>query len=416
MINITYSDVKVLAQQVADEGGILYLCGGSIRDMLLGIPISDFDCEIHLLSLDQVERVLENFAFINQLKIDKVGKSFTVFKVGQNLDVSIPRLEKKSGVGHKAFEIIGDPFLGTRRASQRRDFTINSLYLNVLTDEIIDHFGGQKHLEERTIAVIDPHTFRDDSLRVLRAAQFAARFNFTVADSTKDLCNKMNLFDLPKERIWGEFEKLLLSKSPQVGMKALKDLGINSKLFPELHRLDLYREASDRMFEMQELIVDLPKEKKITLMLAALCHDLEETKVESLLNRLDVYTKNNYDVRGTLIKLLEHRHKPTMGLSESTIKKLACKVELDLLYKLSKADHKSKCISTLAPDYFITIARSSSVDHEPEKPFLQGRHLLELGLKPSQLFGQMIDQAYQLQLEGKLKTQEEAIQFAREYQ
>src|SRR6185503_9042595 len=107
-----------------------------------------------------------------------------------------------------------------------------------LTGDIIDHFDGRRDIRNRVIRAVSPETFVEDSLRVLRAAQFAARFEFNIDADTVALCRGMELSDLPPERVWGEIEKLLLlAHAPLQGLKWLSDLGATRQLFPEIAAL-----------------------------------------------------------------------------------------------------------------------------------------------------------------------------------
>jgi len=150
------------------------------------------------------------------------------------VDVSIPRRESKTGQGHRGFTVVGDPTMTVDEAARRRDFTINAILYDPLGDKIIDPFGGTADLRRRMLRVVDPSTFVEDSLRVLRAMQFAARFRLSIDPATTTLCRSIDLGDLPSERIWAEFEKLLLlSTHPSVGLEIALDLGIIAKLFPQ---------------------------------------------------------------------------------------------------------------------------------------------------------------------------------------
>ena len=170
-------------------------------------------------------------------RVDVVGESFSVYKVA-DIDVSLPRRESKAGRGHKGFVVEGDPDLSVEEAARRRDFTINAISRDPLTGALVDPFDGRRDLERRILRAVDVRTFADDSLRVLRAVQFAARFELTVADETKRLCRSLPLDDLPSERIWGEIEKLLLQAArPSIGLALALELGVIDRLFPELRAL-----------------------------------------------------------------------------------------------------------------------------------------------------------------------------------
>src|SRR5918992_2576403 len=194
-----------LARAVREAGGRALLVGGCVRDRLLGRGVKDWDVEVYGVEPASLRALLGRFGSVNV-----VGEAFTVYKLGRDLDVSIPRRERKSGRGHRAFVIEGDPAMSVEDATRRRDFTINAILQDPLTGELIDPFAGEKDIAAGVLRAVSAETFVEDSLRVLRAAQFAARFEFEIAPETVELCRTMDLTDLPAERVWGELEKLLL--------------------------------------------------------------------------------------------------------------------------------------------------------------------------------------------------------------
>src|SRR3954465_7131349 len=217
--------VLELARQVQSTGGRALLVGGCVRDQLMGAQPKDWDVEVYGVEPARLRVLLERHG-----RVDAVGEAFTVYKVGNDLDVSLPRRERKSGRGHRAFVIEGDPAMTIEEAARRRDFTINAILEDPLTGEIIDPYGGRVDLENKILRAVSAETFAEDSLRVLRAAQFAARFEFEIEPETIKLCRSIDLSDLPAERIWGELEKLLLQASrPGVGIEWLQRLGAIEK-------------------------------------------------------------------------------------------------------------------------------------------------------------------------------------------
>ena len=220
-----------------------FLVGGIVRDMLLDIPMTDADMEVHGVTMDALHTKLEE---LFPDKVFDVGRAFNVFKIalddGHALDVSLPRRDSKIGTGHKGFDVQADPTMSIDDATRRRDFTINSLLADPLTGEIIDPFGGIKDLTNRVLRVTDPATFGEDPLRIYRAVQFAARFNLTVEKQTFELLKTMvarvDLDELPKERITEELRKLLLkAEKPSIGLQLMWDLGIIERDYPELYAL-----------------------------------------------------------------------------------------------------------------------------------------------------------------------------------
>ncbi|MEX2661688.1 MAG: hypothetical protein WD227_07150, partial [Vicinamibacterales bacterium] len=203
-----------IARAVRDSGGRALIVGGWVRDRLMGLESKDVDLEVYGMPAAGLRELLGRFGPVNA-----VGESFTVFKVA-GIDVALPRRESKMGRGHKGFEVHGDPDLPPREAARRRDFTINAISWDPLTETYEDPFDGRDDIERRVLRAVDPSTFGEDSLRVLRAIQFAARFEFTLDPATDALCRRIPLDDLPSERIWGEIEKLLLqARRPSTGFE-----------------------------------------------------------------------------------------------------------------------------------------------------------------------------------------------------
>ncbi len=448
-----------LARTVQTAGGRALLVGGCVRDALMGRAAKDWDVEVYGVEPAALRELLARFG-----RVDTVGEAFTVYKLGAHLDVSLPRRERKAGRGHRGFVIAGDPHMTIAEAARRRDFTINAILADPLTGEIIDPFDGRADLACKLLRAIAPDTFIEDSLRVLRAAQFAARFEFDIESMTVELCRTIDLTDLPAERIWGELEKLLLHATrPSIGCEWLAKLGATAQLFPELHALvGVPQEAEwhpeggvdvhswlvvDRA---RELIDDLPYPKQVTVMLAALCHDFgkpattefvdgrirsrghDEAGVAptvSFLDRLKIFTLDGYDVRAQIIKLVRAHllpgefYKQREQLGDGAFRRLARRCELDLLYRVARADTlgrnapwvaRERWFDAVPQEWFIARARELEVEQQAPAPLLLGRHLIELGLRPSPRFGRILSAVYDMQLDGRVQTLAEAQAAARD--
>ena len=190
--------------------------------MSVGKASADIDIEIYDIVPAQFEQLM------SKIGASGVGKAFFVYK-WRGLDLSLPRTETKQGSGHRGFDVAVTN--DERLASRRRDFTINALMENMFTGEITDHWGGIKDLEKKRIRHIDDQRFREDSLRVLRAVQFAARFGFKIAPETVAVCRQISLDDLSRERIFLEFEKLFFASHLHIGFYYLLTLGVMEQLF-----------------------------------------------------------------------------------------------------------------------------------------------------------------------------------------
>ena len=199
-----------------------YIVGGAVRDSFLGREIKDLDIEVYDISKDDFSLLME------RLGAKGVGKSFFVYKFG-DIDISLPRIESKVGIGHKAFdvEICNDE----KEASKRRDFTMNAMMLNLFSNELLDFWDGLESIKSKEIRVIDEKSFVEDSLRVLRALQFSSRFGFKIEKKSLSIMMNIELNDLSKSRIFWEFEKLFHSRYPYFGLFYIKKLNIFEKLF-----------------------------------------------------------------------------------------------------------------------------------------------------------------------------------------
>jgi tRNA nucleotidyltransferase (CCA-adding enzyme) len=443
-----------LARAIHDAGGRALLVGGCVRDALMDAQPKDWDLEVYNLDAVRLRELLDRFGSVNV-----VGESFTVYKLGPHLDVSIPRRERKTGRGHKGFVIEGDPSMTVEEASRRRDFTINAILQDPLTGELIDPYHGRRDIEQRTLRAVSAETFAEDSLRVLRAAQFAARFEFDIDADTVALCREIDLTDLPAERIWGELEKLLLqAQHPSIGLAWLRKLGVLEQIFPEIQSLidvpqdrewhpegDVFVHTKLVIDRARELVDDLSYPRKVTVMLAALAHDFgkpattefidgrlrsrghEEAGVsptESFLSRINIHTIDGYNVREQIIALVREHLKPGEfykkrdEVGEGAFRRLARRCEPDLLYRVAKADSlgrnaewvpRAQWYGAEAQEWFIERSRELEVEQRPPDPILLGRHLLELGIKPGPEMGEITRAVYEMQLDGRVRTLDEAI-------
>jgi tRNA nucleotidyltransferase (CCA-adding enzyme) len=448
--------VRRLANATAAEGGRALVVGGWVRDRLRGEPSKDIDIEVFGITQDRLPSLLAPLG-----RVEAVGQSFPVYKLvppddsGGEVDVALPRRESKRGRGHKGFEVYGDPSMSIEEAARRRDFTINAISWDPLADAYVDPFDGRGDLGRGVLRAVDVNTFADDSLRVLRAVQFAARFEFKLDERTAEICRDLPLDDLPAERIWGEIEKLLLrAQRPSIGCRLALDLGIVRQALPELLPLvgceqepewhpegDVWTHTLMVIDTARALNDDLDRPRMITVMLGAVCHDLgkppttalidgrirsldhEQAGVEptlSLLDRLNIHTIDGFDVRAQVVGLVAHHLKPgafrkASNVGDGAFRRLAQKVDLELLARLARADclGRTGTFDCSAMDWFIERARMLGVEHRPPAPLLLGRHLLALGLSPGPRIGEILKQVYEKQLDGEITSVDAGIEEAK---
>ena len=438
-----------ITEAIRTASGRALFVGGWVRDQLSGRKSKDIDLEVYGLTAEALRSVLERIG-----RVDTVGENFTVYKIGP-LDVSLPRRESKTGRGHRGFTVTGDPDLSLDEAARRRDFTINAIAWDPFADEYLDPYKGRDDLARGILRLVDSETFGDDSLRVLRAVQFAARFDLTMDGMTQATCRTIPLDDLPPERVWGEVEKLLLrSARPSIGFTLALQIGVVERLFPELQALvgcqqepdwhpegDVWTHNLMVIDQAASRLNDLPYPQQVALMLGAVSHDFgkpattaffdgrirsynhEEAGIEPtevFLDRLNLHSLGGYDVRRQVLGLVAHHLKPGMwhkapdGVGDGAFRRLARKVDLNLLARLAKSDclGRTGSFDCSAMDWFFERAQALGVEHEPPPPLLLGRHLLQLGLDPGPRVGKILGHVYERQLDGHVRTLDQAIDAA----
>jgi tRNA nucleotidyltransferase (CCA-adding enzyme) len=440
-----------VANAVHDKGGRAVIVGGTVRDLLLktkkqNVQLKDIDIEVFGIEKEDLRNILCVFG-----RVLEVGASFAVFKL-KGLDISLPRRDSKVAAGHKGFRIETDPSLSFREASRRRSFTINSMGLDPITGELLDSWEGYQDLKNHVLRAVDPETFVEDSLRVLRGMQLAGRFNLSIDETTLDLCKSVPLDDLSYERIGEEWMKLLLlSERPSIGLQAGMDMGILFKLHPELFGLAGVSQQSDwhpegDVWEHTKLTVDamaaivrrekLDKEQMEILMLAALLHDVGKPPTTELSegfihsynhhivgqeiaeNFLLKIKRSKRVIQSVLPLIQEHlflTFAPEPGekalrrlavrLKPATIRLLAYVIEADLIGMKAGIERIERCRKLLDDALKLELAESM-----PE-PFLTGKLLIVRGFQPGPVFGEILDDAYEAQLNGEFNSTDGALEW-----
>jgi len=236
--------IRLLLEEYAAS---LFVVGGAVRDRLLGRAVTDLDLEIYGLGPERFAEAMRRLGAVG------VGKSFYVYKYGA-IDIALPRKERKTGVGHRGFSV--EPATNRREASRRRDFTVNALMYDMKERKILDYWDGLEDLEARRLRCVDPGSFVEDSLRVLRAMRFAAQLDFRVEEETCRLCRGIALDDLPGARIFGEFERMFLAPFPARGLQAMLLLKIARRLWGEEEEKQLFFPAARDLIRYAPFVPD----------------------------------------------------------------------------------------------------------------------------------------------------------------
>lgn len=266
-------DIIEIANKIKEHGGRLYLVGGAVRDELLGRTQRDEDyCVVGLTE--------EEFTSIFPKAIMR-GKSFAVFDLNKK-EFALARTEKKTGTGHKEFEIQTGKEITIEEDLSRRDITINSMAKDVLTGKIIDPYGGKKDLKNKLIRATTK-AFKEDPLRVYRVARLAAELEFSVDEETIKLMHslKKELNTLSKERVFVEFRKALETDKPSMFFNVLKGANVLDVHFKEIYKLigatqpTKYHPEGDAFnHTMQTVDNACTQTKNVEIRFAALVHDL----------------------------------------------------------------------------------------------------------------------------------------------
>lgn len=441
----------ILAKQIASElnelGGTVYYVGGYVRDRILGNPIKDIDIELHNIAPYIAEDILSQFGEVEKRMVN--GTVAVLNIKGYDLDIAYPRTEIAIGKGHKDFNVKIDPYLPLELSAKRRDFTINALMENVLTGEIKDFYGGIDDLNNKIIRHVNDNTFIEDPLRVLRACQFAARFNFAIAPETMELCKTMDLSALSKERVAGELTKALLkSDKPSVFFNKLYESG-HTSWFKEVYDLKGIRQNEDyhpekdaydhTMYTIDEA-ADFRymlenKTHTLPFMLSALCHDLgkantttinDNGKIQSighentgiiLAKQLLDRIYNNKTYTKYVCNMVELHMKPHMCFKDKAKTKTTnlmfdkSVAPEDLIYlvwcdsngrDVEKLSFKEldKLLNRAFKENSYLIDRLLEYKDRIKQPFVTADDLLNLGLEPSPLYKTILDKAWNMHLKG----------------
>jgi len=382
------SKLLQISEDISAAGGRAFLVGGFARDSLLGFngEHRDFDIEVYSINQEKLLEILSRHG-----KPNLIGKAFGVIHLARNgvhYDFSFPRTESKTGAGHRAFDVQTNPNLTFEEAARRRDFTINAMGMELPNLELIDPYNGRRDLEDKILRHVS-EAFSEDSLRVLRGVQFAARFGLRAAKETIELCRTLSLNDLSRERIEEEFRKWLLKGvKPSFGLDFFCEVGLQN-MFPEIRTsgeiLDFLaeRRASLNPQEAETLmfagLLCLPGAKPLEFLRKWVPVNNLLKKVPALLNSLSLFDKR--DLRRCALK--------------------ANGLKLPAMLKSAMGDDVCSEMQKTGTEMGIWEAA-------PE-PFITGQMLLDRGLKPGPELGRIIKRVFEMQLRGEVKTAEEAI-------
>lgn len=428
----------ILAEKIEERGGRAYFVGGYVRDHILGKENKDIDIEVHGIEPSVLDEIIDSLG--DRLEM---GRSFGIRGIrGYSLDIAMPRTEKKSGLSHRDFDVSVDPYIGIEAAAARRDFTMNAMMQEVLTGKILDPFGGKEDLEKGIIRHVNDLSFGEDPLRVLRAAQFAARFGFSVAPETVDICRNMDLSQLSRERIMEELSKALLkAEKPSIFFETLREMDQLDTWFPEVQdligvRQNPYHHSEGDAWVHTMMVLDKGVmyrdrvDDSEGFMISCLTHDFgkaicteevdgkiishgHETKGLPLVERFIRRLTDEKKMMDLVLNLTEYHMRPNILAFENASEKATSRmfdraIDPEALMYLAMADGRGKIgqYEYISFDDYLT-ERLEKYKELMARPHVMGRDLIEMGLEPGPDFTEILEYAHKLRLAGVDK--EEAL-------
>lgn len=419
--------------------------GGSVRDALLGLEFREFDLEAFRLAPERLERVLTGLG----LQVDQVGRAFSVARLrGLPIDIALPRRERKVGKGHRDFVVDADPDMSVEAAAERRDFTINAISYDPLTDRTCDPLNGRADLERRRLRHAS-HRFGEDPLRVLRGMQFIARLALEPDQETEDLCSRIDWGDLSAERVFDEWRKMLLyGVEIGRGLRFLETVGW-LRAYPELEALigceqdpewhpegDVWTHTGHVLDAFaRERLGD--EEEDLVVGLACLCHDLGkpattrlvdgrlrsrgheaagERPTRTFLARMTKRSRLVDDVVRLVVDHLKPRQLFGGQAGDAAVRRLAHKVKrIDRLVRVARADARGRPPLEEAEcpecDWLLARAEVLRIRDQAPEPIVRGRHLIARGMAPGPAIGALVDRCYQAQLAGAFESRAAGLRY-----
>lgn len=453
LIDVEPKILEIL-RKLKEHGSQALIVGGAVRDAIMHIEPKDIDIEVYNISYDELKEFLSPYG-----DVDLVGKAFGVIKfspyrANMEYDFSVPRKENRMGVGHKGFEVSFDETMTIKEASMRRDFTFNALAYDPITNTTYDYFGGVRDIENKIIR----HTsdkFGEDALRLLRAMQFQARFGFSIhPDTIIEMKNilKTDEFNLiPKERIFEEWMKWAEKGiHHDLLFKFLRDTTLID-YYPMLKRLKetpqdvIYHPEGDveihttQCLRYMDKVIEREKiygREKMTLVMSILLHDIgkPDTTEEKMKRGRITITSEGHEALGgkmaieflsslgfheeliTPISNIVANHLAGVNISSITspsgklkaVKKLSRRLfpaTISQLLLVMESDQNGRDNKSFEEPTggreLAEIAKEINVSDKQYEYLLMGRHLIELGLKPSLKFGEILRKASEAQENGE---------------
>ena len=421
--------------KLQEEGHIAYLAGGCVRDMLRGQIPKDYDIATSALP-EQITKIFS--------KTREVGVHFgvvIVIKDNQAFDVATFRNDGSYKDGRHPEDVT---FSTPEEDTARRDFTINGIFFDPISQKHIDFVDGRSDIEKKVVRAIgDPDLrFQEDHLRLLRAVRFAARFNYEIEEKTwKSIkLNASGISKISKERVRDELTKILLNENRVLGFDLLVDSGLMEHIIPEILQLKgceqppQFHPEGD-VFVHTRLMLSLLKDNpSIELVLSVLLHDIGKPATYSFDEAADRIRFNGHDKLGSeMSNQILRGLKFSNSIIEDVVKMVANHMTFKDVQKMRQSKlkrfmsrstfsdekelHRVDCLGSWGglDNYDFLNEKMIEFANEPiiPAPLLTGKDLIEFGWTPGPNLGETLNSVQDLQLEGTLNSKEEALEWVK---
>lgn len=421
-----------IIDRLHDNGHEAYFAGGAVRDLLLRKDITEIDIATSALP-DEVEGL---FA-----KTIPVGKAFGVVVVvegSSNYEVTTFRKESEYRDGRHPSSV---EFTDAQSDVQRRDFTVNALFLIPADEQVIDYVQGQEDLERRLIRTVGSpdHRFSEDKLRILRALRLACQLGFEIEEETYHQVQRFapELTQVSWERIRDELLKILTGPDPSRGLNLLLDSGVLERILPEaaamagVEQPPQFHPEGD-VFVHTCLMFELAGKLTDTLALGILLHDVGKPPTFTVKERIrfDGHVEQgarmaedicrrlriSNDMTEPVVDLVKNhlRFIHVQEMRESTLKRFLRKENFDEHLELHRLDCLASHGNLSNYDFCKEKQEAFTLEQMRPKPLIKGQDLIDLGMKPGPVFSEILDALEDLQLEGHLTDKEESLDWVRE--
>ncbi len=429
-----YRTACSIVKHLQGSGYTTLFAGGVVRDMLYGCGGND-DIDIATVATPQE---------INKLfsSVHGVGESFGVMLVVENnipYEVATFREEGEYTDGRHPDQV---HYSTPEEDAKRRDFTINGMFFDPISETVYDYVGGQQDLKKGVVRTIGTayDRFSEDYLRMLRAIRFAVRFDFEIEKETWKALTELsfNISDISVERIFVELNKMLIGPNPSKAIRLLKESGLLEKVLPEISALSGVEQPiefheHDVFDHTMKVLDEIGEKPSDVLAWSALLHDIGKPATQVFADRIRF---NGHDKVGAeMAEKLLRRLKVPKAFMEDVIECVGNHMHFIAVQDMRKAKlkrflardtieteirlHVADCLASHGSVENFTFLREKQSEFEEEgvkpDPLLMGRDLIGAGLRPGPVFGEILNLAYDAQLEGDLNSADEAQEWLKQY-